>query len=180
MAIDEKAKTRRGATAAQLAEERQRSIGTIGTVARVVIGLLLLAFGLLGGKLTTHHGHVQTGFSLLSVALGLVAMPAVLLAWQWLRSRTTVTRLDETGALATMINMGIFFALVLTPWYAPALSFTSGAALIFYGGSMLVAAARGYGGCEVLAVSNWLLRRDDQVGCLVLSPIDQVERSLGR
>jgi hypothetical protein len=29
---------------------------------------------------------------------------------------------------------------------------------------MLLAAARGYAGCEVLAVSNWLLHRDDQVG----------------
>jgi hypothetical protein len=41
---------------------------------------------------------------------------------------------------------------------------------------MLLAALRGYAGCEVLAISNWLLRRDDQVGCLVLSPIDELER----
>jgi hypothetical protein len=36
---------------------------------------------------------------------------------------------------------------------------TSDAALIFYGASMLLAALRGYAGCEVLAVSNWRLRR---------------------
>lgn len=36
-------------------------------------------------------------------------------------------------------------------------------------------AVRGYGGCERLAVGNWLLRRDDQVGCLLLSPIDLLE-----
>ena len=42
--------------------------------------------------------------------------------------------------------------------------------------SMLLAALRGYAGCEVLAVSNWLLRRDDQVGCAVFWPIDQLER----
>jgi hypothetical protein len=41
---------------------------------------------------------------------------------------------------------------------------------------MLLAAARGYVGCEVLAMSNWLLRRDDQVGCLVFGPIDRLER----
>jgi hypothetical protein len=76
--------------------------------------------------------------------------------------------------------MLIFFALVLTPAYAPPLSFTSDAALVFYGASMLLAAMRGYGGCEVLAVSNWLLHRDDQVGCMVLSPIDHLERGLGR
>jgi hypothetical protein len=37
---------------------------------------------------------------------------------------------------------------------------------------MLVAALRGYGGCESLAISNWLLKRDDQLGCLLFSPID--------
>jgi hypothetical protein len=41
---------------------------------------------------------------------------------------------------------------------------------------MLLAAARGYAGCEVLAVPNWLLRRDDQVGCVVFAPVDALER----
>jgi hypothetical protein len=36
---------------------------------------------------------------------------------------------------------------------------TSDAALLFYRVSMWLAAARGYAGCELLAVSNWLLRR---------------------
>jgi hypothetical protein len=45
---------------------------------------------------------------------------------------------------------------------------------------MLLAALRGDGGCEVLAVSNWLLRRDDQVGCMVFWPVDQLERHLRR
>jgi hypothetical protein len=70
----------------------------------------------------------------------------------------------------------VFLALYLTPWYAPALSATSDAALIFYGASMLLAALRGYAGCEVLAVSNWLLRRDDQIGCVVFWPIDSVDQ----
>jgi hypothetical protein len=58
---------------------------------------------------------------------------------------------------------------------------TADAADLFYGTSMLLAALRGYAGCEVLAVSNWLLRRDDQVGCAIFSPIDAVEsRVVGR
>ena len=40
---------------------------------------------------------------------------------------------------------------------------------------MLLAAARGYAGCEVLAASNWLLRRDDQVGCALFLPVDRGE-----
>jgi hypothetical protein len=41
---------------------------------------------------------------------------------------------------------------------------------------MLLAAVRGCAGCEVLAVSNWLLHRDDQIGCLLFWPIDHAER----
>jgi hypothetical protein len=87
-------------------------------------------------------------------------------------------RVVATGPVGHALNMAVFLALYLTPWYAPALRFTSDAALLFYGSSMLVAALRGYGGCEVLAVSNWLLRRDDQAGCMVFWPVDQLERRL--
>ena len=161
-------------------EAARRQIGAFGTSARVVLGFIFLAFGLVGGKVIVSHGQVQTGFSPISVVLGLVFLPAVLLGWQGLRGRRAHNRFEATGPLATTLNMLILFGLLLTPWYAPPLSFTSSAAFLFYGASMLLAAIRGYGGCEVLAVSNWLLRRDDQVGCLVLSPIDQLERSLGR
>jgi len=41
------------------------------------------------------------------------------------------------------VNLAVVLALYLTFWYAPALSVTSDAALIFYGVSMLLAAARG-------------------------------------
>jgi hypothetical protein len=51
----------------------------------------------------------------------------------------------------------------------------SDAVLLFYGGSMLLAAVRGYAGCEVFAAANWLLRRDDQVGCAPFWPIDVAE-----
>ncbi len=60
----------------------------------------------------------------------------------------------------------------------PAISYVGYAAFVFYGASMLLAAIRGYAGCEVLAVSNWLLHRDDQIGCLVLSPLDLLEQRL--
>jgi drug/metabolite transporter superfamily protein YnfA len=162
----------------QSKKERRRQIGSIGTVARVVIGFFMLLNGLTGGRVEAIHGDIQTGFELSSVAIGVVAFPVVLLVWQWLRARTSPTRYEATGPLATTVNIVVFIALVLTPLYARPLSFTSNAALVFYGSSMLLAAARGYGGCEVLAISNWILRRDDQIGCLVLSPIDDYERRL--
>lgn len=128
-----------------------RQIGPIGTTARVVVGLLLLVSGVLGGRVEVIHGQFRSGFQPLSIGVGLIAFPAVVLGWQWLRSRQVHDRLQATGALPTLVNMLVFAALVLTPLYAPALSFTSGAALVFYGASMLLAALRGYSGCEVLA-----------------------------
>jgi hypothetical protein len=41
---------------------------------------------------------------------------------------------------------------------------------------LIVAAVRGYAGCEALAVSNWLLRRDDKVGCALSAPSNHRER----
>ena len=159
-------------------KSQRRQIGTIGTLARVLIGFLMVLYGLTGGRIEVMHGNLQTGFNPLSVGVAVVAFPALLLAWQWIRARTDGSRYEATGPLATTVNIVAFIALVLTPLYAPPLSFTSNAALIFYGASMLLAAARGYAGCEVLAISNWILRRDDQIGCLVLSPIDGYERRL--
>jgi hypothetical protein len=157
---------------------RLRQIGGIGTAARLILGLGLLVLGLTGGRVSVMHGQVGIGFEPVSVALGLVGFPGVVLAWQWLRARVDPTRLEATGLGSTALNMLVLVALVLTPWYAPPLAFNSVAALVFYGASMLLAALRGYNGCEVTAISNWILRRDDQVGCLVLSPVDDLERRL--
>ncbi len=156
----------------------RRHIGLIGTIVRVILGLGLLAYGLSGGKIVVSHGQLQFGFEPLGLILGVVALPAVLLIGQWLRARRDPSPFQATGPVETTINMAVFFALFLTPWYLPRLSFTSDAASIFYGASMLLAAVRGYGGCEVLAISNWVLRRDDQVGCFVLGPVDNMERRL--
>jgi hypothetical protein len=112
------------------------------------------------------------------IEVGVAATDRIVLAGcpQWLRARRTRTRLQATGPVANVLNVALFLALYLTPVYAPVLSVTSDAALLFYGASMLLAALRGYAGCEVLAVSNWLLGRDDQVGCLLFWPIDHAER----
>jgi hypothetical protein len=149
-----------------------RRIGGMGTAARLLVGLVLVGSVL--------RGELAGPFRPAAWALGLVGLPPVLLAWQWWRARRGRPRLRATGPVGHALNVAVFLALYLTPWYAPSLRFTSDAALLFYGTSMLLAALRGDAGCEVLAVSNWLLSRDDQVGCVVFSPIDQFERHLRR
>ena len=155
-----------------------RQIGPIGTVVRVVLGSVLLLFGVLGGQVIVMNGRLRSHVELLAVILGVVVFPAVVLGLQWLRLRYSPARLEATGPVATVLNILIFVALVTTPLYVPQLSFLGYAAFVFYGASMLVAAVRGYAGCEVLAASNWILARDDQVGCLFLGPIDAAEGRL--
>jgi hypothetical protein len=152
----------------QLGVGARRSIGVAGTAARAIVGVALLA--------DVVAGHWSGDFGLGSWLLGLVGYPAVLMAWQWGRSRRGAPPLRATGPAGHLLNVGVFLALYLTFWYAPALSVTSDATLIFYGASMVLAAVRGYGGCEVLAVTNWLLRRDDQVGCTLFLPVDVAKR----
>ena len=144
-----------------------RAIGPWGTAARITLGLTLAG--------SVVHGHWTRGWHPTAWLLGLVVFPAVVLAGQWWWARRSPRPLRATGPVGHAVNLGVFLALYLTWWYAPALDVTSDAALLFYGGSMLVAAARGSAGCEVLAVSNWLLRRDDQVGCAPFWPIDALE-----
>lgn len=148
---------------------RRRAIGPVGTVARTVVGAALLA--------DVITGHASGGWRPLPWLLALVLFPVSLVTMQWVRARRGAPRLQATGPVGHVLNIAVFMALYLTPWYAPAFQATSDAALIFYGGSMLLAALRGYAGCEVLALSNWLLRRDDQVGCVVFAPVDMVESS---
>ncbi len=146
----------------------KREIGSLGTAVRIILGLVL--FG------SVFYGHFIKGpFKPLPWVIGLLIFPAVFTIWQSLRARRNPTRLEANSPVATIINIVIFFAFYFTYLYAPAIAFMSDAVLIFYGLSMLLAAVRGYGGCESLAISNWLLRRNDQLGCLLFSPIDAAE-----
>ena len=142
-------------------------IGVLGTVARLGVGLALVG--------DVAHGHISGTFRPMPWLVGLVGFPVLLVAGHRWWARRAQGRFRATGPLGHAVNLGVFLALYLTGWYAPALDFTSDAVLLFYGVSMLVAAARGYGGCEVLALSNWVLRREDEVGCALFFPVDQID-----
>lgn len=72
------------------------------------------------------------------------------------------------GVVGYGVNFGAA-GLLLASWTTPA--------LLFYGGSVLLAVVKGYAGCEILALSNFIRRRDDQLACAVFSPIDALESS---
>lgn len=148
-----------------------RAIGPGGTIVRAVLGCTLLGL-IVRGELTGPH---RTG---LGLAVGLIGFPAVMLAWQWLRARSRPAPVRATGLLPTAVNCLVGLGIYLTGILVPPLWFASDALLAFYGLTLLVAAVRGYAGCEVLAISNWVLGRDDQIGCVVLSLVDGCEGSL--
>jgi len=135
-------------------------IGPAGIAARAAVGAMLVALALIW---RSPHW--------LDFALGLVVLPAVaigLFAW---RARRRPVRLDATGPVAHLANAMVFAPLFLLPA-------TAGAALMFYGTSMLVAATRRSGGCEVTAIANAVLGRDDQVGCVLFGPVDATEAAV--
>src|ERR687898_553568 len=78
----------------------------------------------------------------------------------------------EIGPIGTASRaVGGLIAIVLTI----ATPVSDVALLSFVGVSMLVAALRGYAGCEVLAIPNAITGRRDQIGCVLYTPIDAAE-----
>ena len=146
---------------------QKRAIRPIGTIGRVALGggMIYLA--------VTNLGQPEWGLEWYAPVLGLVGFPAasILLVKVWRGMLQSEAPLSATGPVGFCVNLAIGFALFSVP-------FTRDATLLFYGVSLLLAALRGYAGCEVMAISNWLLRRDDQVGCVVFSPIDAAEKAL--
>jgi hypothetical protein len=145
-----------------------KDIGPIGTTARIVVGLWFVG--------SVIHGQLSVHLAPAAWVLGLVGFPALVLAWHWWRIRRNQAPFHDTSPLSFALSVALPVALYLTWWYAPAFSVTSDAVLLFVGLSMVLAALRGYAGCELLALSNWLLGRSDQIACAVFTPIDSLEQ----
>jgi hypothetical protein len=160
--------------AARLGDRRE--IGPIGTAARVVGGLIAIGLPIILG-----------GFGWWDAAAALVALPLVAtgaaavvtsayrrLAPEALARRDAICSGPACSLIAIVIGAAVGVD-ILTP--------ASGevALWVWLGGSMLAAAARGLGGCEVLAIPNLMTGRRDQIGCILYTPIDRAEaRRAGR
>jgi hypothetical protein len=152
---------------AQLPE--RRDIGPIGTLARVLGGVLALAIPI-----------ALDGLGWWNLAAGLVGLPLVA-AVAFLVVRAGYERWVPGGLAAQSGTcrgaacwlLGIVFGVFIP---VAALTPVSGTAFwVWIGASLLLGAARGYGGCEILAFPNILTHRRDQVGCLLYTPIDRAE-----
>jgi len=131
-----------------------RQIGPLGTVARVCVGLGLLIFGLAADP---------SNFELLA---GFILLPMAEIVVLLVLRPPGSEPFHLYGLVGYSANFGTA-GLLLAAWTTPA--------LLFYGASVLLAVVKGYAGCEILALSNFLRRRDDQLACAVFSPIDAIE-----
>ena len=147
-----------------------RSIGLLGTAARVLAGIALVAYGL-SDELTGWDaiGGVLV-LPVVAVVLGGVLGPAV----AWIsratgRLRTPAARTWAVHLTALVSILAIAIALTfVTPIDAPAI-------WLFFGASLLVAAARGDAGCEALAIPNAISGRRERTGCIAFAPVDALE-----
>ena len=133
------------------------NIGPAGVTARVAVGLLLIYLALFWNDASWRDP-----------VAGLIVLPAIVTGILAIRARRSPEPLAATGPLGHAVNCAVILALTLNP-------VTVGAALIFYGASMLLAAAGRAGGCEVSAISNAVLDRRDQIGCPLFWPVDAIE-----
>jgi hypothetical protein len=137
-------------------------LGPVGTVARVLVGVLLI-----------YLAFFWNDASRVDPVAGLVVFPAIVTGLLALRARRSPEPLVATGPVGHLVNCAVILALVLNP-------VTAGAAMIFYGASMLVAAVRRVGRCEVSVISNAVLGRRDEVGCPLFWPLDTLESAIRR
>jgi hypothetical protein len=134
------------------------SIGPAGVIARATVGAMLVALELFWRD--PKWWDPLVAFGLAALIYGFMAI----------RARRTAAPLNATGPVAHALSVLAPIPLLLLPA-------TSGGALLFYGGSMLLAASRQTGGCEVTVASNAALGRADQLGCALFAPVDAVERA---
>ena len=139
----------------------KRRLGPIGTSLRALVatGLLYLA----GGA----HG-LAWSVTWYDATVGLAGLPALTILLGLAARHHSPRSIRSTGPLAHTLNCALIVALATNPYTGDAVS-------LFYGAALLGAAWRAQPGCEVTVLSNWILHRDDQVGCPLFGPIDAAE-----
>ncbi|GAA3093679.1 hypothetical protein JOF29_007125 [Kribbella aluminosa] len=143
----------------------RRTIGPWGTAARLVA-----AAGGLAWAVVVPHEHPLLdlpGASSDAVGLlvGLVVAPIVL----------TLAALAR-GRSAPRLQLGHGAACAVTVLVVGVAQFYPAATLMTVSAPLVLLAALGRNGCELLAVPNLVLRRDDYLFCLPFSPLDAWER----
>jgi hypothetical protein len=150
-----------------------RQIGPIGTASRVAVGVIAIALPITLSGI----GWWDIGAALVAYPLIVTAASAVVTAAY---SSLAPEALGRRHALCSGPACVLGLVMVAIAVGVSALTPVDGVALwVWLGASMLLAAARGYGGCELLAFPNAITARRDQIGCFLFTPIDRAEATRG-
>ena len=149
----------------------ERDIGPIGTSSRIVAGAAALAVPI-----------ALEGAGWWDLATALIAFPLLSTAVAWLMTPADPgaagdDRVACREGLCSVRGCALFAVMIGVTVLLGVLTRVEGDVALWgwLGASMLLAAARGYGGCEALAFYNLLTGRRDQIGCLLFTPIDAAE-----
>jgi len=149
-----------------------RQIGPIGTAVRAIAGLAATSIAIAGHGLGAWDvAAALVGFPILASGLHfVVASTYDRVAVGRTASRSTRTWTISVAVLALILVIGTALTFV-TP-------IDGGSIFLFFGASLLIVAARGDAGCEVLAVVNAISGHRDTTGCVAFAPVDSVEGRL--
>lgn len=153
---------------------RNRAIGPLGTATRLLSGVLLLVLA----SVEEHVGWWE-------IAAGVVVLPLIAAALAALVTLGFGRYPPEAWAPGSLgwwaqgllVGLAVIVAGIGVTYVTPADG--AGPLWVFLGVSFLIAAVRGFAGCEVLAIPNLLTGGYREVGCLVYSPIDLWEERRG-
>jgi hypothetical protein len=157
------------ATAHRDGSGRRRDIGPIGTASRLGVGSIALALPIALEGLNWWDLGAWVVLGLFATA---VSRP-VLLIFERYAPNASSRHLGVCSPAACFLAALLLGAAAGLGVATPAqgdVAFWG-----FIGLSMLLAGARGDGGCEVLAFPNAVTRRRDRVGCIIFTPIDAAE-----
>jgi hypothetical protein len=146
-----------------------REIGPIGTASRVAGGLMAIILPI-----------ALEGIGWWDAAAALVAFPLVATAVAALAGptfeRLAPGSLRRAEAICSGPSCALIAILIAIPVGLTFVTPVDGVAIwAWIGASLLLAAARGQGGCELLAFPNAITGRRDRIGCIIYTPIDSAE-----
>jgi hypothetical protein len=147
-----------------------REIGPIGAASRIAAGLFAIALPIaLEGISWWDLGAALVAFPL--IATGITVLAGV--GYERVSSGA-LGRADV--ACCSIASCAIMAVLVAVPIGLTFVTPVTGVAVwVWIGASLLLAAARGQGGCELLAFPDAITGRRDRIGCIVFTPIDAAE-----